>query len=129
MTRTYSSEHWTASLDAWTAGNFSAEWKPYRHQAAMKGIIYPPEGTEYDSWEDDQPSQRAILIRAIRETPTLLTRAIEHSRSWGAVIGYIIRERDEWRAELRRVSPLRDEPDAREATVSLKRIIDRIGQS
>lgn len=27
MTRTYSSEHWTASLDAWTAGNFSECWE------------------------------------------------------------------------------------------------------
>lgn len=129
MTRTFSQEHWSAALQAWKDGNFSAEWKPYRHQAAMRGMIYPPEGTEFDSWEDDEPSQRAILIRAIRETPNLLTRAIERGRSWGAVIGYIIAERDEWRAELRRVSPLRDEPDEREAVVALSRIIQRIAQS
>jgi hypothetical protein len=128
--KTYSRDAWEEAQRLWKEGQFSDEWKPYRHQAAMRGMLYPPEGTQYDSWEDDEPSQRAMLIRAIRETPNLLSRAIEKSRNWSNVLAIILRERDEWRAELQRVSPIRDpEPDAREATVALKAIIERIANS
>src|SRR5512146_1944784 len=94
---TFSRSHWEAALQAWQDGEFSDEWKPWRHEAAMRGMIYPPEGTKWDSWEDDEPSQRAMLIRAIRETPSLLHTAIARSRSWYDVIAYIVRERDDWR--------------------------------
>jgi len=127
--KTYSRDHWEAALDAWRTGGFSDEWKPWRHQAAMRGILYPPEGTRWDSWEDDDPSERAILIRAIRETPALLSRAIEARSSWAGVIAYIVRERDDWRAQIGRTAVEWDEPDPREASVSLKRIIERIGAS
>ena len=100
MTRTFSREAWTESQQLWHDGKFSDEWRDYRHQAAMRGILYPPEGTRWDSWEDDEPSQRAMLIRAIRETPALTREAISRSRSWGDVIAYIIRRRDEWREDL-----------------------------
>ena len=63
--RTFSSTHWQAALDAWTAGDFSDEWRPYRHEAAMRGMIYPPEGTRFDSWDDPEPSQRALLARPL----------------------------------------------------------------
>lgn len=99
--RTFSRDHWESAQDAWRDGEFSAEWKPYRHEAAMRGILYPPEGTKWDSWDED-PSQRAMLIRAIRETPAMLHEAIARSRSWSDVIDYILRRRDEWRAELNR---------------------------
>ena len=132
--RTFSQEHWSGALEAWTDGEFSDEWKPYRHQAAMRGMIYPPEGTKWDSWEDDEPSQRAMLIRGIRETPTLMHEAISRSRTWGDVVAYIIHRRDEWRDELAdkdRETARRhlDEPDARQATSSLKAIIERIADS
>lgn len=100
--RTFSRSHWEAALEAWDAGKFSDEWKPYRHEAAMRGMIYPPEGSRFDSWEDDDPSERAMLIRAIRETPNLLHRAIAERKSWSGVVAYIVRERDEWRAEVTR---------------------------
>ncbi len=133
--RTFSRDHWNEAQDAWRDGDFSDEWKPYRHQAAMRGMIYPPEGTQWDSWDDDEPSQRAMLIRAIRNTPTLLHEAIEHSRAWGEVVAYIIRRRDEWsemastrqRDAERRKADL--EADPKEATMALKAIVQRIADS
>ncbi|MBX3031440.1 MAG: hypothetical protein KF809_14940 [Chloroflexi bacterium] len=86
-----------ASRAAWDAGDFSAEWKPWRHMAAMTaGIIDPPAGDPYDSWADDSPSPRAILIRAIRETPKALEQAICQARrpTWEAVIEGLLRTRD-----------------------------------
>jgi hypothetical protein len=93
--KTYSRSDWNAAQEAWR--DFSDEWRDFRHQAAMRGILFPPSGTKYDSWEDDSPSQRAILIRAIREQPTLLRHAIGHSSSWHQVIDLVTRARDDWR--------------------------------
>jgi hypothetical protein len=130
---TFSRDHWLKAQDAWKDGDFSDEWKPWRHEAAMRGMIYPPDGSKWDTWEDDEPSQRAMLIRAIRETPNLLHKAIAVSRSWFDVIAYINRERDDWRAQVSRQATWddehRDEADPREATVALKRIIERIRES
>ena len=50
------------------------------------GWHYPPSGTRWDSWDDDAPSQRAILIRALRETPTLLAKCVKGAKSWSVVI-------------------------------------------
>ena len=96
--RTFSREHWNAALEEWRAGEVSDEWKSFRHAAAMRGIIYPPDGTKWDSWGDDEPSQRAILIRAIRERPRALMDTIERSASWREVIGDLLRDAD-WMTE------------------------------
>lgn len=131
MTRTFSKTDWDAAQALWHDGEFSAEWKDFRHQAAMRGMIYPPEGTRWDSWEDEEPSQRAILIRAIRETPKLTAEAINHSQSWGSVIEYILRQRDAWRDDLnareRWVDP--DKPTERQAMQSIAEIFQRIADS
>lgn len=130
--RTYSRADWAAAQEQWR--DFSSEWREVRHQAAMRGLLYPPAGTALDSWEDDKPSQRAILIRAIRETPALLQNAISRSRSWGDVIAQLVRARDDWRdrlnAEDRAVEREKaDWPDHREAAMTVKAILDRIGAS
>ena len=129
--RTYNRADWEAALQAWDDGQFSREWREFRHAAAMRGMIYPPEGTKWDSWEDDEPSQRAILIRAIRETPTMLMQAIANSRSWGDVIGYVIRRRDDLRAELDARERLIDfdAPTHRQAVMSLGAILERLDDS
>ena len=99
--RTFTRSDLDAANRAWDEGEFSSEWRDIRHKAAMGGLIYPPSGTRWDSWEDDSPSQRAMLIRAIRETPRLLERCIVGAPSWSVVIERLTRSRDEWRAELR----------------------------
>jgi hypothetical protein len=95
--------------------------------AAMEaGIIYPPEGTGWDQWDDDHPSQRAILIRAIRETPVLLERCIREARqpSWAVVIEALLHGRDAMRSDIieKRGSRLDASPD--EASRLLGRIRD-----
>ena len=133
MTRTFSREHWTAAQQAWKDGKFSHEWRDFRHQAAMRGILYPPDGTRWDSWEDDDPSERAVLVRAIRETPELLRECIGRSRSWGEVIARLVRTRDRWRADLAEQEHRRpsdeDRPSDREVVTSLRAIIGRIADS
>lgn len=132
MTVTFSREHFLQARAEWTDGEFSDEWKPYRHAAAMRGFIYPPQGTKWDSWDDDSPSQRAILIRYIRNRPKALMAAIEKSRSWQGVIGEMIRE-DEWLVEQSEHNDMEarqkrhdDEPTARQAASHIKVILDGI---
>ncbi len=133
--RTYSQADWTRALDEWAGGAFSDEWKPYRHQAAMRGMIFPPTGSKWDSWDDDQPSQRAILIRAIRETPQLTKQAIAASRSWHEVVAYIMKRHQEWREEIDnkdrdiKRALLEDRPTHGEAMRTIAAIIDRIGEA
>lgn len=130
--RTYSREDWLTAQAAWEAGEFSAEWKDWRHWAATEGtIIFPPDGTKWDSWDDDSPSQRAMLIRAIRETPTMLRRALRGARSWAEVIERLLLDRDVLRTERaedeRQAAAGRqlDEPGRAEAMASLGAILRR----
>lgn len=123
-----------ASRAAWDAGGFSDEWRPWRRMAAIEaGILFPPDGTAHDSWDDDAPSQRAILIRAIRETPQLLRRSIEAPgvRTWGDVIGRLLGGRDRMRDELDRAGELEadrrsGEPTRAEAAEALRSILGGI---
>ena len=94
MERTYRLEDIERSRREWA--DFSDEWSDYRALAGRHGILFPPEGTKWDNWEDDEPSQRAILIRAIREQPRLLRRAIQANgvASWSDVIERLLLGRD-----------------------------------
>ena len=129
--RTYTRAAWDEAQELWRTGDFSDEWKPWRHEAAMAGIVYPPEGTKWDSWEDDPPSDRAMLVRAIRETPALLHRCIPGARSWAEVAVRLIRARDEWRADLVIRERWDDREDAGhiESAASLANVIRRIEDS
>ena len=106
MERTYRREDIDRSRREWA--DFSDEWSDYRALAGRHGILFPPEGTKWDNWEDDEPSQRAILIRAIRETPELLRAAIIGAPSWGVVIRRLLRGRDQMRDD----ANLHDKDDA-----------------
>lgn len=82
--RTYSREQFLAAKAAWD--DFDREWEPYRVEAAERGMLFPPSGSKFDSWDDPKPSQRAILYRAIQDTPETLMDAIHESRSWSEVV-------------------------------------------
>jgi hypothetical protein len=108
-TWTFSRERWLNAQTAWTVFYANAstemrdEWPSWRKLAAeTAAIIDPPTGDRFDSWNDDDPSQLAILTRAIRETPRLLEDAIRSSdvHSWAAVIAVLCRQRDAIRADL-----------------------------
>lgn len=135
MNRTYSRQTFEAARAAWHDGHFSEEWEPYRALAAQRGFLYPPSGDAYDSWSDDEPSQRALLIRAIRETPGLLADLIRSSRSWGEVVGQLMRQRDEWRelddleTAYTRRQRATDEPDHIESATSVAVILRRLWDS
>lgn len=98
MTRTFSRADWDAAQRSWDG--FSPEWRELRHVMALNGCIFAPSGTEWDSWEDDSPSQRAMLIRAVREQPSLLMRCARGAKSWQRLIERLLAERDDWRAEV-----------------------------
>ena len=96
--RTFTRERLDAAQAAWTAWESDAsagmisEWIPWRKLASQVGIIDPPAGDRYDTWTDGDPSQLAILTRAIRETPELLEAALmaPNVRSWFDVIGLLL---------------------------------------
>jgi len=133
--KTYSREDWEASLQAWDDGGFSEEWRTIRHVMAMQGCIFPPAEDMFDSCDDREPSQRAVLVRALRETPELLRRCTRNAKTWSQVIDRLFAARDEWREDLNR-----DEEQAwiesaltqlthKESVMVLSRIIKRIGDS
>lgn len=94
----YKAAEWQRADREWSSGGFSPEWEPWRVLARTEGtILFPPEGGPFDSWEDDSPSQRAVLVRAMRETPELLRHSIRGARSWGQVIERLFLLRDRWR--------------------------------
>lgn len=133
--RTFSRAEYNEAMAEWAAGDFSEEWRSFRHQAAMKGIIHPPAGTKLDSWDDDDPSDRALLIRAIRETPNYLQQCIDKSKGWPEVVARVIRQRDET-IELReaderfsRSKRERDELDHSGAAMTIAEIFGRIADS
>ncbi len=94
--RTYDRETWLKAMAAWDAGRYSSEWADWRNLAGKAGIIFPPSGSPEDSWSDPRPSQRALIIRAIRETPRLLRWALTRPGvgSWGDVLGLLLEGRD-----------------------------------
>jgi hypothetical protein len=96
----YSRERWEAAQASWRDGEpWSDEWREWRTLAARNGIPEAPDGTQWDGWDEVEPSERALLIRAIRETPNALRAAIldPKTRSWAAVIAIVIRRRDDMR--------------------------------
>ncbi|MBA3583022.1 MAG: hypothetical protein H0W36_00580 [Gemmatimonadetes bacterium] len=132
--RTFTRAELGAAWAAWDNGDFSDEWRDVRHRAALGGLIYPPSGTKWDSWDDDNPSQRAMIIRAIRESPVMLDRCVIGAKSWSDVIERLMKRRDDWReeqAERERAAAREreDEPTPRQAVMSIRQIFDRITDS
>lgn len=131
MTRTYSRSTFEEARAAWEAGNFGQAWEPYRRAAAEAGFIFPPTGTEFDDRDDDEPSQRAVVYRAIEDTPQTLLVLIRRSHSWGHVVAGIVadmgrRREDVDLAERDAAWERRDDPTTEQATTALRGILGRI---
>lgn len=127
MVRTFSRADLQAADQAWLDGEFDPAWARFRDAAARRGFIYPPSGSRHDSW-DESPGQRAILWRAIEETPELLARCIGRADSWHSVVEQLTRERDDWRRELaQRVDQGDPGPSRRQAPELLGNILRRLG--
>lgn len=107
-----------ASRLAWA--DYAPKWRVYRDLAADRGMLYPPEGSRWDEVTDQWPSQRAILQRAIDDTPNTLRAAIAASRTWGEVVGLIISAQNDIRSRL--ADPPKEGPDRDEAAAILARL-------
>ncbi len=132
--RTFSREHFEKSREAWRTGEFGEEWRPFREQAAQRGMIYPPEGTRHDDRDVENPSQRAIIYETLRDNPGLLRQAIARSHSWHGVVDYLIGRIDALRedADLREREAAWEkggEPNPRQATRRIGEILERIADS
>ena len=126
---TYTAAQMAEARDGWIG--FAPEWAPFRHLAMSgPGIIHPPAGSKWDSWADAHPSQRAILVRAIRETPDLLGWAIRGAKapSWSKVIERLLAGRDEMREQLE-PEPESYDLEPRQATYRLGEILSILRDS
>jgi len=91
MVRTFSRADWSAASDSWREGGFDADtWYRVRYAAACRGMLYPPAGDKGDDCDDPHPSQRAIVYRALDNTPALLFAVIGRSSSWSQVTSELI---------------------------------------
>ena len=130
--RTYSRADFEAAQRAWES--FGPAWHFYRQLAADRGMLYPPSGSKWDSWEDSDPSQRAIIYRAIEDTPRALVDVIKSSRSWSEVVRKLMADLDRRRedADLREKDDeweRRDELTPHQALQSINDILGRIKDS
>jgi hypothetical protein len=98
----YSRERWEAAQQSWRDGEpWSDEWREWRTLAAQHGIPEAPDGSQWDQWDDDYPTERAQVIRAIRETPEALRAAIldRRTHSWASVVAIVVRGREGMRQD------------------------------
>lgn len=95
--RTYRREDYLAAKHAWQ--DFGPEWGQYRQLAAEQGMLYPPSGSGLDSPDDAEPSQRAIIYRALEDTPRALGQIIRASRSWSDVVRKLMADVDRRRED------------------------------
>lgn len=130
--RTYSRDDFLRSREAWS--DFGPEWEWLRKLAIHGGMLFPPSGTRHDDRDAAEPSQRAIVYRALVDQPTELRKIVLRSRSWSQVVDAIFgleqrlrydadeTQRDaEWERDGRTTG--------RESMFSLAQIIQRIEDS
>jgi len=130
--RTYDRAMYQRIQKAWR--DFGHEWHAARLAAAERGFPLPPEGSGEDDRDDAEPSQRAIIWRALDWRPTETLGYIKRSSSWSQVVGLIIGSE----ARLREDAALRekdadwerrDDVGPRQATATIAAILRRIGES
>lgn len=130
--RTYSREDWFRAKAEWEA--FGPRWGTVRRLAAERGMIFPPSGTIHDDRDAEQPSQRAIVWRALEDNPAGLAKIIGRSRSWNGVVAGIIGLETRLRLDAddleRDVSwDKAGQPDHKEAVRTIAEILRRIGDA
>jgi hypothetical protein len=132
--KTYDRDTFLRARRLWDEGEFGWQWQAIRRQAAERGFIFPPNGTIHDDREAENPSQRAVVWRALQDNPTRLTTIVSRSRSWNDVVRMVIGMEDTLRVDADELArdeawSRRDDPDHREAITSLARILERIEEA
>lgn len=130
--RTYSREDWFRAKAEWD--DFGPEWRVVRELAREAGYIFPPTGSRHDDRDAENPSQRAIVYRALVDNPRELHKIVARCRSWNGVVASIIGL--ETRLRLDADDLERDvkwdkvgTPDHKEAVRTIAEIIKRIGDA
>jgi hypothetical protein len=114
--RTYDRETYVKAQQAW-ADIRLVGWERIREAAAKSGMLFPPKGTRWDSWNDPQPSQVAKVEQARQENEPELLRIIRRSRSWNQVVGAVMAFED----HTRELAWIRTEDDEYEAMAEKRR--------
>jgi hypothetical protein len=86
--KTYAHAEYLRADLAWQ--EFGGEWSGIRARAAEAGMLYPPSGSPDDDRDALSPSQRAIVYRAMTDTPRALVAIIGRSHSWREVVAAVI---------------------------------------
>lgn len=129
--KTYDRDTYRRIQEAWRS--FGPKWQPVRLLVAELGYPFPPAGEATDDREDN-PSQRAIVWRALDFRPAETLAIIRRCRSWSAVIAAIVASEDNLHVdaalnEREAAWDRRDDPNPIEATMTVRGILERIGQS
>lgn len=98
--RTFDRATYVKATADWDAGKFGWQWQHIRRIAAERGFLYPPTGTRHDDRESPEPSQRAVIWRALEERPVDLERIVRRSRSWSEVVDGIFGMESRLRSEV-----------------------------
>jgi hypothetical protein len=131
--RTFDRATFLAAKAEWESGEFGWQWQRIRRIAAEQGFIYPPTGSRHDDRDSEQPSQRAIIWRALEDNPRELEAIVHRASSWSGVVDRIIglearlRTDADYAARDREFD--KDEPTHRQAAMSLAAILTRISDS
>lgn len=129
--RTYIRADLDAARLAWS--DFGPEWRELRTLMADR-TIFPPFGSPTDDRDDAEPSQRAIIFRALDFRHASTLALARRSRSWGELIARILAEENGIREltalDEREVAWHREQaPSARQATSTILGILERIWDS
>lgn len=129
--RTYSAADYHEAQRQWNTGSYGPEWEPWRRLAQRAGLLYPPKGSVHDTWDTPSPSQRALVVRAMREMPQTLRWALGRSvQSWSDVLTAVHAERDTLRQSIEAdEAPATPAPGHREAAMSLAAVFERVATS
>lgn len=131
--RTFSRDDWLAAREAWQDFD-PLRWDRIRRIAAEAGFIYPPTGSAHDDRDAEQPSQRAIVWRALEDNPTELEAIVRRSKSWSGVVDRIIGMESRLRsdadyAERDAAWDKAAEPTHSESVMALGAVLERIEAS
>lgn len=132
--RTYDRATFQAAKEAWESGGYGWQWQRIRRLAAEQGYLYPPTGSRHDDRDAENPSQRAIVWRALEDNAAELERIVSRARSWSGVVDRIIGYEARLRTDADYVErdvewERKDHPDHRQAVQSLAGILERIEAS
>lgn len=132
--RTYDRDTFVRARAAWEEGEFGSAWSELRRLAWERGFPFPPAGTKWDDRDDPEPSQRAIIHRALVDRPRDTIATVARSRSWGQVVAGILQTEDRLREDADLVDreaeyDRTERPTYREAVMSIAGILERIEAS